>query len=110
MMTVKQGEIYILNHPEYIHDETDRPVKSFYFIDKVQNEEICDAIVITYWRNSIPTLWSTTGPISNILAPTEGAVHQGTQVDWNRALYRVFDVVENYTRWIYKLNPQEEKE
>ena len=111
MVTVKLGDVYITEYSEYIKDGPDRALKSFYFINKVQNEEICDAVVITFWNNSLPTLYSTTGPISDILAPpAEGSVRQGTRKDWMQALYRAWDVVENHTRWVYKLNPQEEKE
>lgn len=111
MMTVKPGDVYIVDYSEYIKDGPDRALKSFYFIDKVQNEEICDAVVITFWNDSLPTLWSTTGPASDILAsPVEGSIRQGTRKDWMQALYRLWDVVENHTRWVYKLNTQEEKE
>lgn len=110
MMVVKQGDVYIAEYSEYIKDGPDRALKSFYFIDKIQNEEICDAIVITFWNNSLPTLWSTTGPVSDILAsPAEGSIRQGTRKDWVQALYRLWDVVYNHIRWVYKLN-QEEKE
>ena len=110
MMTVKQGDVYIAEYSEYIKDGPDRALKSFYFIDKVQNEEICDAVVITFWNNSLPTLWSTTGPVSDILAsPAEGSIRQGIRKDWVQALYRLWDVVYNHIRWVYKLN-QEEKE
>lgn len=95
MITVKKGEVYITNYPEYIYDETDRPVKRIYFIDKVQNEEI-HATVITYWRNSLPTMCRTIGPISDILAPAEGAVHQGTRGDWLEALEPVSVRVGGY--------------
>lgn len=97
MITVKKGEVYITNYPEYIYDETDRPVKRIYFIDKVQNEEI-HSIVITYWRNSLPTMCRTIGPISDILAPREGAVHQGTRADWLEALEPVSVQVEGYSK------------
>lgn len=97
MITVKKGEVYITNYPEYIYDETDRPVKRIYFIDKVQNEEI-HATVITYWRNSLPTMCRTIGPISDILAPTEGAVHQGTRADWLEALEPVSVLVGGYSK------------
>ena len=111
MMTVKQGDVSIAEYSEYIKDGPDRALKSFYFIDKVQNEEICDAVVITFWNNSLPTLWSTTGPVSDILAPpVEGSPRQGIRKDWVQALYRLWDVVYNHIRWVYKLNPQEEKE
>ena len=111
MNTVKQGDVYIADHSEYIKDGPVRVVKSFYFIDKVQNEEICDAVVITFWNNSLPTLYYTTGPVSDILAPPAmGSIRQGTRKDWMQALYRMWDVVENHTRWVYKLNPQEVKE
>ena len=110
MMTVKQGDVYIVEYSEYIKDGPDRALKSFYFIDKVQNEEICDAVVITFWNNSLPTLWSTTEPVSDILAPpVEGSLRQGARKDWVQALYRLWDVVYNHIRWVYKLN-QEEKE
>ena len=110
MKSVKQGDVYIAEYSEYIKEGPDRALKSFYFIDKVQNEEICDAIVITFWNNSLPTLYYTTGPVSDILAPpAEGSVRQGTRKDWVQALYRLWDVVENHTRWVYKLNPQEVK-
>lgn len=110
MMVVKQGDVYIAEYSEYIKDGPDRALKSFYFIDKIQNEEICDAIVITFWNNSLPTLWSTTGPVSDILAsPAEGSIRQGTRKDWVQALYRLWDVVYNHIRWVYKLN-QEAKE
>lgn len=110
MMTVKQGDVYIVEYSEYIKDGPDRALKSFYFIDKVQNEEICDAIVITFWNNSLPTLYYTTGPVSDILAPpVEGSLRQGIRKDWVQALYRLWDVVYNHIRWVYKLNPQEVK-
>ena len=110
MMTVIQGDVYIAEYSEYVKDGPDRALKSFYFIDKVQNEEICDAIVITFWNNSPPTLWSTTGPVSDILAPpVTGSLRQGTPKDWRQALYRAWDVIENHTRWVYRLNPQEVK-
>lgn len=110
MMTVKQGDVYIAEYFEYTKDGPVRVLKSFYFIDKVQNEEICDAIVITFWNNSLPTLYYTTGPVSDILAsPAEGSIRQGTRKDWVQALYRFWDVVYNHIRWVYKLN-QEEKE
>lgn len=110
MMTVKQGDVYIAEYSEYIKDGPDRALKSFYFIDKVQNEEICDAIVITFWNNSLPTLYYTTGPVSDILAPpVEGSLRQGIRKDWVQALYRLWDVVYNHIRWVYKLNPQEVK-
>ena len=111
MITVNPGDVYIADYSEYIKDGPDRALKSFYFIDKVQNEEICDAVVITFWNNSLPTLWSTTGPVSDILAPpAEGSVRQGTRKDWMQALYRLWDVVYNHIRWVYKLNPQEAEE
>ena len=111
MTTVKLGDVYIAEYSEYIKEGPVRVLKSYYFIDKVQNEEICDAVVITFWNNSLPTLHYTTGPVSDILAPpAEGSVRQGTRKDWMQALYRMWDVVENHTRWVYKLNPQEEKE
>ena len=110
MKSVKQGDVYIAEYSEYIKEGPDRALKSFYFIDKIQNEEICDAVVITFWNNSLPTLYYTTGPVSDILAPpAEGSVRQGTRKDWVQALYRLWDVVENHTRWVYKLNPQEVK-
>ena len=111
MVTVKLGDVYIAEYSEYIKEGPVRVLKSFYFIDKIQNEEICDAVVITFWNNSLPTLYYTTGPVSDILAPPAmGSVRQGTRKDWMQALYRMWDVVENHTRWVYKLNPQEEKE
>lgn len=111
MMTVKQGDVYIFEYSEYNKYGPDRALKSFYFIDRILNEEICDAIVITFWNKSLPTLYSTTGPTSDILAsPETGSVRQGTRKDWMQALYRMWDVIENHTRWAYKLNPQEEKE
>lgn len=111
MMTVKLGDVYIAEYSEYIKEGPVRVLKSYYFIDKVQNEEICDAIVITFWNNSLPTLYYTAGPVSDILAPPAmGSVRQGTRKDWMQALYRMWDVVENHTRWVYKLNPQEAKE
>ena len=111
MTVVIQGDVYITYYPECTRDKTNRPTESIYFIDKIQNKEICNAVVITFWSESLPTLCQTTGPISDIVSPGyEGSSHQGTQKDWNRALYRVFDMVENYTRWIYKLDHQEEKE
>ena len=111
MTTVKLGDVYIVDHSEYIKEGPVKVLKSYYFIDKVQNEEICDAVVITFWNNSLPTLYYTTGPVSDILAPpVEGSIRQGTRKDWMQALYRMWDVVENHTRWVYKLNPQEAKE
>ena len=111
MTTVKLGDVYIAEYSEYIKDGPDRALKSFYFIDKVQNEEICDAVVITFWNNSLPTLYSTTGPVSDILAPpAEGSIRRGARKDWVQALYRLWDVVYNHTRCVYKLNPQEAKE
>ena len=110
MTTVKLGDVYIAEYSEYIKDGPDRALKSFYFIDKLQNEEICDAIVITFWNNSLPTLYYTTGPVSDILAPpAEGSLRQGARKDWVQALYRLWDVVYNRIRWVYKLNPQEVK-
>lgn len=111
MMPVIQGDVYIAEYSEYIKDGPDRALKSFYFIDRLQNEEICDAVVITFWNNSLPTLYSTTGPVSDILAPPAmGSIRLGTKKEWNQALYRLYDVVENHTRWVYKLNPQEVQE
>ena len=111
MVTVKLGDVYIAEYSAYIKEGPVRVLKSFYFIDKIQNEEICDAVVITFWNNSLTTLYYTTGPVSDILAPPAmGSVRQGTRKDWMQALYRMWDVVENHTRWVYKLNPQEEKE
>lgn len=111
MTTVKLGDVYIAEYSEYIKEGPVKVLKSYYFIDKVQNEEICDAVVITFWNNSLPTLYYTTGPVSDILAPPAmGSIRQGTRKDWMQALYRMWDVVENHTRWVYKLNPQEEKE
>lgn len=111
MTTVKLGDVYISEYSEYIKEGPVKVLKSYYFIDKVQNEEICDAVVITFWNNSLPTLYYTTGPVSDILAPPAmGSIRQGTRKDWMQALYRMWDVVENHTRWVYKLNPQEEKE
>ena len=111
MMTVKQGDVYITEYSKYNKDGPDRALKSFYFIDRILNEEICDVIVITFWNKSLPTLYSTTGPTSEILAPPAvGSLRQGTRKDWMQALYRMWDVVENHTRWVYKLNPQEGKE
>ena len=111
MKSVKQGDVYIAEYSECIKEGPVRVLKSYYFIDKVQNEEICDAVVITFWNNSLPTLWSTTGPVSDILAsPAEGSLRQGTRKDWVQALYRLWDVVYNHIRWVYKLNPQEGKE
>lgn len=111
MMTVKLGDVYIAEYSKYNKDGPDRALKTFYFIDRVLNEEICDVIVITFWNKSLPTLYSTTGPTSDILAsPVTGSIRQGTRKDWVQALYRMWDVVENHTRWVYKLNPQEGKE
>lgn len=111
MTNVEKGDVYIEDYSEYTKDGPVRVLKSFYFIDKIQNEEICDAIVITFWNNSLPTLYYTTGPVSDILAPpVEGSIRQGTQKDWMQALYRLWDVIENHTRWVYKLNPQKVKE
>ena len=111
MTTVKLGDVYIAEYSEYIKEGPVKVLKSYYFIDKVQNEEICDAVVITFWNNSLPTLYYTTGPVSDILAPpVMGSIRQGTRKDWMQALYRMWDVVENHTRWVYKLNPQEVKE
>ena len=110
-MTVKLGDVYIAEYSEYNKDGRDRALKTFYFIDRILNEEICDVIVITFWNKSLPTLYSTTGPTSDILAsPVTGSIRQGTRKDWVQALYRMWDVVENHTRWVYKLNPQEGKE
>ena len=113
MTTVKQGDVYIVTYHVDKHRGigTDTAVKSFYFIDRVRNEEICDAVVITFWTESLPTLHQTTGPTSDILAtPVMGLVEQATHKHWSQALCRVFDVIESYTHWIYKLNPQEGKE
>ena len=111
MMTVIQGDVYIAEYSEYNKDGPDRALKTFYFIDRILNEEICDVIVITFWNKSLPTLYSTTGPTSDILAsPVTGSIRRGTRKDWMQALYRLWDVVENHTRWVYKLNPQEGKE
>lgn len=111
MMTVKQGDVYIAEYSKYNKDGPDRALKTFYFIDRILNEEICDVIVITFWNKSLPTLYSTTGPTSDILAsPVTGSIRQGTRKDWMQALYRLWDVIENHTRWVYKLNPQEGKE
>ena len=111
MMTVNQGDVFIAEYSKYIKDGPDRALKSFYFIDRILNEELCDAVVITFWNKSLPTLYSTTGPVSDILAPpVMGSIRQGTRKDWMQALYRMWDVVENHTRWVYKLNSQEVKE
>ena len=113
MTAVKQGDVYIVTYHVDPHRKigTDTAVKSFYFIDRVRNEEICDAVVITFWTESLPTLHQTTGPASDILAtPVMGSVEEATHKHWSQALCRVFDVIETYTHWIYKLNPQEAKE
>lgn len=111
MEPVIQGDVYIAEYSEYNENGPDRALKSYYFIDRIADKEICDAVVITFWNKSLPTLYSTTGPMSDILAPpVVGLIRRGTKKEWNQALYRLWDVIENHTRWVYKLNPREEKE
>ncbi len=102
MTTVKKGDVYIANYCTHIH-ETDEPVKGFYFIDKLRNEEICDAMIITFWRRSLPTLFYRTGPMRDVLAPPfMGSMEQGTLSDWFAALDSAFDEVEAYSKKVIK--------
>lgn len=104
MTTVKKGDVFIANYCGHIH-ETNEPVKSLYFIDKIRNEEIevVDAMVITFWKYSLPTLYYTKGPMSEILAPPlMGSMEQGTLSDWFAALNSAFAKVDEYSRKIVR--------
>lgn len=102
MIAAKKGDVYIANYCTHIH-ETDEPVKGFYFIDKLRNEEICDAMIITFWRRSLPTIFYRTGPMSDVLAPPfMGSMEQGTLSDWFAALNSAFAKVDEYSRQIIR--------
>lgn len=102
MIAAKKGDVYIAKYCTHIH-ETDEPVKGIYFIDKLRNEEICDAMIITFWRRSLPTLFYRTGPMSDVLAPPfMGSMEQGTLSDWFAALNSAFAKVDEYSRQIIR--------
>lgn len=93
MTIVEKGDVYIMNHCD-----RDAALRSFYFIKRVGNQEACDALVITFWRYSLPTLYSTSGPEYKILQPpVMGSIEQGTRDDWFKALWTMFVGVKAYT-------------
>ena len=100
MITVEKGDVYIMKH-HILTDDIDAPVKSLYFIDRIRNEELGDAMVITFWRCSLPTLYYMTGPLSEILRPPAMAtIVQGDTSDWFEALDSLYNKVGRYSKQI----------
>lgn len=92
MTIVEKGDVYLMNHCD-----RDVALKSFYFIKRVGDQGVCDALVITFWRYSLPTLYSTSGPEYEILQPPAmGSIEQGTWEDWVKALKTMFVGVKAY--------------
>ena len=92
MTIVEKGDVYIMNHCD-----RDAALKSFYFIKRV-SQGVCDALVISFWRYALPTLYSTSGPEYRILKPPAmGSIEQGTRGDWFKALWTMFVGVKAYT-------------
>lgn len=105
MITVEKGDVYIVKH-RLLVDDIEAPVKSLYFVDRIRNEELGDAMVITFWRCSLPTLYYTTlyytaGPLSEILRPPAmGTIVQGETSDWFEALDSLYNKVGSYSKRI----------
>ena len=100
MITVEKGDVYIVKH-RLLVDDIEAPVKSIYFIDRIRNEELGDAMIITFWRCSLPTLYYTTGPLSEILTPPAmGTIVQGETSDWFDALDSLYNKVGGYSKRI----------
>ena len=100
MITVEKGDVYIVKH-RLLVDDIEAPVKSIYFIDRIRNEELGDAMIITFWRCSLPTLYYKTGPLSEILRPSAmGTIVQGETSDWFDALDSLYNKVGGYSKRI----------
>lgn len=94
MTIVEKGDVFIMNHCD-----RDAALKSFYFIKRVGNQGVCDALVITFWRYALPTLYSTSGPEYKILQPpVMGSIEQGTRDDWFMALWVMLGKFGEYSK------------
>lgn len=94
MTAVKEGDVFIMKRPD-----RDEVSKSFYFIENVWGQELCDVLVITFWRHTIPTMYFISGYVSDILAPpARGSREQGTSSDWFMALQSMFVQVREYSK------------
>lgn len=94
MTAVKEGDVFIMKH----HDRDDAS-KSFYLIENVWGQEVCDVLVITFWRYTIPKMYSISGYVSDILAPpARGSREQGTSEDWFEAIQSMSVQVREYSK------------
>ena len=90
MTIVEKGDVYIMNHCD-----RDAALRSFYFIKRVGNQGVCDALVITFWRYTLPT----SGSEYKILQPPAmGSVEQGTSEDWFMALWAMLGKLGEYSK------------
>lgn len=100
MTTVKKGDVYIITYRASTDDDANLPVKSFWLIQGISDEELVDVICITFWKRSLPTLLNTIGSVSQLLpfdAMGEPIV-QGTSEDWFDALETVFVRVGGHSK------------
>lgn len=100
MTTVKKGDVYIVTYRPSTDNNVNTPVKSFWLIEGISDEELVDVICITFWKRSLPTLLDTTGPVSQLLPPDAMGelTVQGTSEDWFEALETLYVRVGGYAK------------
>lgn len=100
MTTVKKGDVYIMTYRPSTDNNDNLPVKCLFLIEGISDEGLVDAIAITFWQRSFPTLFDITGPVSQLLPSVAmgKSIVQGTSEDWFDALDTVFVSVRGYSK------------
>ena len=100
MTTVKKGGVYIMTYRPSTDNDDNLPVKCLFLIEGISDEGVADAIAITFWQRSFPTLFDITGPVSQLLPSVAmgKSIVQGTSEDWFDALDTVFVSVRGYSK------------
>lgn len=96
MMIVRKGNVFIKKHCN-----RDEELKTFYLIERVWCEAMCDVIILIFWREEdlLPMIYSATRSMSDILEPPEmGSVEQGTSEDWFMALWVMLGKFGEYSK------------
>lgn len=100
MITVKKGDVYIMTYRASTDNDDNLPVKCLFLIEGISDEGLVDAIAITFWQRSFPTLFDITGPVSQLLPSVAmgKSIVQGTSEDWFEALETLYVRVGGYTK------------
>ena len=100
MTVVKKGDVYIMTYRPSTDNDDNLPVKCLFLIEGISDEGLVDAIAITFWQRSFPTLFDITGPVSQLLPSVAmgKSIVQGTSEDWFMALDTVFVSVREYSK------------